>query len=84
MLFRSDEQRFAVNHNNGIYQYFKGDYLLQFDGEKSVAVYAFKTDKLLQENLLDKTEHQLQMELELKAIIQQYMERMNSDKMTIE
>ncbi|KAA6335861.1 hypothetical protein EZS27_015954, partial [termite gut metagenome] len=28
-----------------------GDYLLQFDGEKTIAVYRFKTDKLLKENL---------------------------------
>ena len=78
------EDTYAVNYNNGIYQYFKGDYILQFDGEKTVAVYAFKTDKLLKENLVGQVPQQGAMELELKAIIQQYMERMNGDRMTVE
>ena len=84
LLHTPEEQHFAVNHNNGIYQYFKGDYMLQFDGERMVAIYAFKTDRLLQDNLVNKIDEQNQMELELKAIIQQYMQRMNSDRMTIE
>ncbi len=76
------EETYAVNYNNGVYQYFKGDYMLQFDGEKTIAVYAFKTDKLLKENLAGKVPAQARMELELKAIIQQYMERMNADRLT--
>ena len=32
----------------------KGDYLLQFDGRNAVAMYAFKTDKLLEHNLQDR------------------------------
>lgn len=75
---------YAVNYINGIYQYIKGDYLLQFDGEKVIAVYAFKMDKLLKTNLVGTISEQGQMELELKAIIQQYMERMNGNKMTVE
>ena len=84
LLNTTSDQHFAVNHNNGIYQYFKGDYMLQFDGEKSIAVFTFKTDRLLQNNLLNQLPEQQQMEKELKAIIQQYMLRMNGDKMTIE
>ena len=75
---------YAVNYTNGVYQYVKGDYLLQFDGEKTMAVYAFKTDKLLKNNLIGKVPEQGKMEQELKAIIQQYMERMNENKMTVE
>ncbi len=77
-------QRFAVNHNNGIYQYFKGDYMLQFDGDKVIAVYDFKKDRLLKNNLVGTLPQQAQLERELKAIIQQYMERMNGDKLTVE
>ena len=32
--------------------------MLQFDGEKTVAVYAFKTDKLLKENLVGQVPQQ--------------------------
>lgn len=77
------EDTFAVNHNNGIYQYFKGDYMLQFDGEKAVALYNFKTDPLLQKNLVGELEVERQMTLELKSMIQQYMYRMNNDQMTL-
>ena len=78
------EDTYAVNYTNGIYQYVKGDYLLQFDGDKTIAVYAFKADKLLKNNLIGTIQEQAAMERELKSIIQQYMERMNSDKMTVE
>ncbi|KAA6317750.1 Lipoteichoic acid synthase 1, partial [termite gut metagenome] len=50
----SPEKTFAVNYLNGTYQYFKGNYLLQFNGEATTAIYQFKTDRLLKENLLGK------------------------------
>ena len=77
------EETYAVNYLDGIYQFFKGDYMLQFDGEKTVAMYAFKTDVLLKDNLVGKVPQQESMEKELKAMIQQYMERMNHDELTI-
>ena len=46
-------------------------------------MYAFKTDVLLKENLVGKVPQQESMEKELKAMIQQYMERMNHDELTI-
>lgn len=77
------EDTYAVNYINGIYQFFKGDYLLQFDGRNTVAMYAFKTDKLLEHNLLGQVDVQQSMEDELKAIIQQYMIRMNNDELVV-
>ena len=82
LLDTPDEDTWAINYNNGIYQYFKGDYMLQFDGEKTIAVYAFKSDRLLEHNLAGKVECQYEMETMVKAIIQQYMSRMNSDMLT--
>lgn len=84
LLNTPPEQTYAVNYSNGIYQYFKGDYLLQFDGQATIAVYAFKTDRLLKENLLGKVQEQEPMEKELKAIIQQYMQRMEEDRLTVQ
>lgn len=83
LLRTPPEETYAVNYINGIYQFFKGDYLLQFDGQKPVALYAFKTDKLLKDNLLGKVAAQQPMEEELKAIIQQYMTRMNADELIV-
>lgn len=70
------EKTWAVNYNNGIYQYIKGAYMLQFDGTSTKAVYNFRTDSLLQNNLRGKCPEQTEMERELKAIIQSYMTRM--------
>ena len=83
LLNTQPEDTYAVNYINGIYQFFKGEYLLHFDGQKSIAMYAFKTDKLLEHNLLGEVAGQQQMEDELKAIIQQYMTRMNNDKLVM-
>lgn len=85
LLSTPAEETFAVNYVNGIYQLHKGKYLLQFDGVKSIAFYDFVTDRLLKNNLLNTLpEVQASMELELKAIIQQYMSRMNTDQLTVE
>lgn len=74
---------YAVNYYNGTYQYVKGEYLLQFDGTASKGLYQFKKDSLLQQNLVGKDPEQNLMEQELKAIIQQYMERMNKDEISV-
>ena len=71
----------AFSYNAGIYQLVKGDLLLQFNGEKTTAVYRFKTDPLLKENLVGKLSEQQSMELFLKALIQQYMSRMNENRL---
>lgn len=77
------DKTYAVSYINGIYQYVKGDYLLQFDGKEAKAVYRYKTDRLLRENLVGHVQQQAQMENELKAIIQQYMQRMNDNNLII-
>lgn len=79
------EDSFAVNYFNGIYQLFKGDYLLQFDGESAVALYRFKTDVMLTENLLSTTDEAVVEPLlaQLKSIIQQYMERMTENQLIV-
>ena len=75
------DQTWAFNYNAGIYQLVKGDLLLQFDGKKTIAVYRFKTDPLLKQNLLGTLPEQQSMETLLKAIIQQYMSRMNDNRL---
>ena len=74
------EDTWAVNYLNGIYQYVKYGYVLQFDGTHTKAVYSL-TDRLMKNNLMGKTPIESQMELELKAIIQQYMLRMTQNRL---
>ncbi|MBP1540813.1 MAG: LTA synthase family protein [Prevotella sp.] len=72
----------AVNYLNGIYQYVKHGHVLQFDGQQSRSLYSL-SDSLMQHNVLGQLPQQQQMERELKAIIQQYMERMTQDRLQI-
>ena len=82
------EDTWAVNYMGGIYQYVKHGHVLQFDGQSTRGIYAL-SDSLMKHNLMKdgrwKTEDgkniQPQMERELKAIIQQYMERMTQDRL---
>ena len=81
LLSAQPAQTWAFSYNAGIYQLIKGDLMLQFDGEKTTAVYRFKSDPLLKTNLSGRLPEQQEMELLLKAIIQQYMSRMNENRL---
>ena len=84
-LFGEDERPFALNYKDNVYQYFEGDYLLQFDGTRSVGLYDIKTDKLMSTNILpDFPEVAGSMEEKLKALIQQYNNRMIADQLTVQ
>ncbi len=72
----------AFNYNNGIYQFIKGDLMMQHDGTSVKAIYRYKTDSMLRNNLAGKVPEQQALERELKAIVQQYMDRMNSNRLT--
>ena len=74
------EDTWAVNYLNGTYQYVKDGQVVQFDGQQTKAVYAL-SDSLMQHRLTSHHKSQTQMELELKAIIQQYMSRMVHDRL---
>ena len=78
-------EKFAVNYINGsgIYQFLKGDYLIQFDGEKVIHAYRFRTDVLMKDDVKDSMPQEVrkEMETQLKSIIQQYMQRMNNNEL---
>lgn len=81
LLHTPDSAAYAVNYNNGIYQYFDTEYMMQWDGRQVHALYQYRTDTLLQHNLRGtRPERENRMEQRLKAIVQQYMERMNNDR----
>ena len=85
LLTTTDEDTWAVNYLNGIYQYIKGDWLLQFDGQKAKALYRFRTDLLLKDNLLTKEPKiAADMERQVKAIIQSYMTRMVNNQLVVQ
>ncbi|HPD94423.1 MAG TPA: LTA synthase family protein [Tenuifilaceae bacterium] len=81
-LFDGKSEPFAVSYTNNTYQLVMRDYLLLFDGKKSVGLYQFKTDSLLLNNVQkEHPEEVKQMEQKIKAIIQQYNSRMIEDNL---
>jgi hypothetical protein len=73
----------VVNYN-GFYQIFQDDHLLQFDGERSTALFDFKRDTMLRHDLRQERPDVVQkMELRLKAFIQQYNQRLMDNGMLV-
>lgn len=81
VLNASPSEMWAFNW--GLYtQYIKGDYIMLFDGENVSAVYNYVEDPMLRNNLKGKYSRQEEMEREVKAIIQSYMQRATNDEMS--
>ena len=70
----ADADTWAANLQNGLYSYYKGDYVLQFDGENQTGLFAYKQDPTLKQNLKG-TQPATEQEMlrNLKALIQQYL-----------
>ncbi|MDF1549359.1 MAG: sulfatase-like hydrolase/transferase, partial [Bacteroidales bacterium] len=80
----STENHFAVNYNNSTYQIMQGNYVLQFLEEKTIGLYDYVNDPLLNNNLLGKLpDIETRMERLLKAFIQQYNGRMVRNELVI-
>lgn len=80
------EESYAVNYGNETFRYYKGEYILTYNRERErpVSLHNLRKDMLMKENILDKCDVQDDMIRELRAIIQQYMNRMVEDRLTIE
>ena len=77
-----DSTQWAVNYSNGIYQYVDSNLVLLFDGQQATALYDYQADPLQQHNLLGTLPGREQpMLLQLKAIIQDYMQRMTTNRL---
>ena len=67
------------------YEYVWGDYALQFDGKDVTAAYLFRNDSTFSHNVLGTMPPATRnrMERHMKSIIQQYMQRMTTDNLTV-
>lgn len=80
--FRSDKN-YVVYYLDNVYHYVDGDFYMAFDGEKAIALYNFKTDQLLKNNLVAKDRQRVaQMERFIKAYIQSFDQRMIKNELT--
>lgn len=77
-----DTCQWAVNYNNGIYQYVDGNYVLLFDGNQATSLYNYVADPLQEQNLLGTMpERERSMTERIKAIVQSYMQRMTGNRL---
>ncbi len=83
-LFAAPHSSRCVNYLDGIWQLITGDYILQFDGTKTVGLYYLKSDIMMKNNLVGKVWNvQKEMESYLKAFIQQYNTRLINDRLMV-
>jgi phosphoglycerol transferase MdoB-like AlkP superfamily enzyme len=83
-VFDSTANNFAIGYKSGFYHYFKNNYVIQFDGQKSSGLYQFEDDLFCKSNLtgtMPVVENN--MTLEVKAFIQEYNRRMINNDMGI-
>lgn len=79
-VFSKHDERFSISYLNNIYQLVQGDYCLQYDGNEVIAFYNWKADPDLQKNLIASADFKL-FEQKIKAIIQQYNNRLIENKL---
>jgi hypothetical protein len=82
-LLNDSTSHYSINFINGIYQLIENEYVIQFDGEKTIAIYNFIEDEELKKNLLNTKFDYTAIENKIKAVIQSYQERMAHNKLTI-
>jgi phosphoglycerol transferase MdoB-like AlkP superfamily enzyme len=72
-VFSDTLESYGYQFRNQIYQIYNSDYILYFDGFKSIGLYNYKKDTLEKENLLNtQTVMRNKLENKIKAIIQEY------------
>jgi phosphoglycerol transferase MdoB-like AlkP superfamily enzyme len=81
-VFDTTAQHHALTYSEGIYQLIENNYALEFDGTKAKYLYNYRTDSLLNKNLVtQQTTVAKQMEQKIKAIIQTYQQSLINNKM---
>jgi phosphoglycerol transferase MdoB-like AlkP superfamily enzyme len=81
-LLNAQSKRFAINYIEESYQFLSGDYVLHLTDDKLTAIYNRKSDPMLTQNLLGKIDLEQEQNL-LKAIVQQFNNRMADNRMVV-
>lgn len=79
-----EPEHFVVNYHSGVFQIIEGDYLLQFNGKTTTGLYNLQSDPLMGTNLEEKEKNTVyRLEKLARAFMQQYMNRMIENRMTV-
>lgn len=82
-LLNDSTNHFSINYINGIYQLIEDNYVIQFDGQKTIAIFNYNNDIFLKNNLVKDKSNYIHLENRIKAIIQSYQERMAQNKLVL-
>ncbi len=83
-VLRKDEPRFGLNYLNGNYQVLQDGYSWQTDHNVSAALFNFGNDSMLKVNLAPvRKDVSTRMDQLLKAVIQQYNNRLIENRLTV-
>jgi phosphoglycerol transferase MdoB-like AlkP superfamily enzyme len=81
LLDKKSSPPFVINSTGNIYQFMKGNYICTFDGKVATGFYD-KNDKALKNNLIKNRNPEMDtVELNCKAFIQDYMDRVVDQKL---
>lgn len=84
-LLNPKNERLAFYFSRISYRLIQDSLVIEYDGDKFNSLYNYKRDPLLQHNILSENTMQKQeMKSNLKAVIQQYTNRMIQDNLTIQ
>jgi len=82
-LFNKNSDHFSISYLDNTFQLIKDGYVLQFDGNESFALYDLKRDSLLNNNIVSlNTAKKEELERFLKAVIQNYNNRLIQNRLT--
>jgi hypothetical protein len=81
-VFDSTSKQFAANFMDDGYQLIDNNTLIQFDGDKTNAVYSFKKDSLLRDNVIETTKNLMDKEALIKTYIQQFNNSLIKNRMS--
>jgi len=81
-LFDDREDKIAFNYAGNAFQLIWDNWLIQHNSQNTIALYNWGADPLLKTNLIGKNDTvQVRMERKVKAIIQQYNNRMVDNRL---
>ena len=81
-LFDPSAQRFAINYLEDSYQFLYGDHVFYFTDNKLTGIFNRKKDPYLRLNIPNQLDFEKEQKL-LKAIVQQFNNRMAQDRLVI-
>ncbi|HZJ79581.1 MAG TPA: sulfatase-like hydrolase/transferase [Dysgonamonadaceae bacterium] len=76
-MFNTASPHFAYNFYNGAHQLIEGEWMLQYMNDSTIALYNLDKDRMMKNNMVGKhPQVQQAMEKRIKALIQQYNNRL--------